>query len=384
MRKLTFSDKYLIPWLTLFSGLAISVVAVWYSVVGLVAIFAASATAIIIMGVVLEVGKLVTAVYLHRYWNMTVRWLKTYLSVAVIFLMFITSMGIFGFLSKAHIEQTALSDESTAQITTINERITRADAKIKRWQEEMDRLLQPATTNTVELVKGDTELLNNLRAQIDKEKTAIRQDYDPRIQALESRNNTSDSDTVRKDRDSKLAAVDKKHDRELKDIQYRINSARNAGKVKNADKRIKELEKFIDQEQKAIDSVTEDKMVFEKEYRKLEAEVGPIKYIAAFIYGENPDKNVLEQAVTWVIIMIIFVFDPLAVGLLIASQYAFLLARGEGTQPLDTKEDEVSVLKKDGKTKVIERVIEVEADVDDTTPEDIQALEREVENKLEK
>lgn len=384
MRKLTFSDKYLIPWLTLFSGLAISAVAVWYSVAGLVAIFAASATAIIIMGVVLEVGKLVTAVYLHRYWNMTVRWLKTYLSIAVVFLMFITSMGIFGFLSKAHIEQTALSDESTAQITTINEKITRADAKIKRWQEEMDRLLQPATTNTVELVKGDTELLNNLRAQIDKEKTAIRQDYDPRIQALESRNNTSDADAVRKDRDAKLAAVDKKHDRELKDIQYRINSARNAGKVKNADKRIKELEKFIDAEQKAIDSVREDKMVFEKEYRKLEAEVGPIKYIAAFIYGENPDKNVLEQAVTWVIIMIIFVFDPLAVGLLIASQYAFLLARGEGTQPLDTKEDEVSVLKKDGKTKVIERVIEVEADVDDTPPEDIQALEREIENKLEK
>lgn len=384
MRKLTFSDKHLLPWLTLFSGLAISAVAVWYSVAGLVAIFAASATAIIIMGVVLEVGKLVTAVYLHRYWNMTVRWLKTYLSIAVVFLMFITSMGIFGFLSKAHIEQTALSDESTAQITTINEKITRADAKIKRWQEEMDRLLQPATTNTVELVKGDTELLNNLRAQIDKEKTAIRQDYDPRIQALESRNNTSDADAVRKERDGKLAAVDKKHDRELKDIQYRINSARNAGKVKNADKRIKELEKFIDAEQKAIDSVREDKMVFEKEYRKLEAEVGPIKYIAAFIYGENPDKNVLEQAVTWVIIMIIFVFDPLAVGLLIASQYAFLLARGEGTQPLDTKEDEVSVLKKDGKTKVIERVIEVEADVDDTPPEDIQALEREVENKLEK
>ena len=92
----------------------------------------------------------------------------------------------------------------------------------------------------------------------------------------------------------------------------------------------------------------------------------------------------LEEAVRWVIIMIIFVFDPLAVGLLIASQYAFLLARGEGTQPLDTKEDEVSVLKKDGKTKVIERVIEVEADVDDTPPEDIQALEREIENKLEK
>ena len=120
-----------------------------------------------------------------------------------------------------------------------------------------------------------------------------------------------------------------------------------------------ELEKSIEAEQKKIDVVREDKMVFEKEYRKLEAEVGPIKYIAEFIYGESADKNMLEEAVRWVIIMIIFVFDPLAVGLLIASQYAFLLARGEGTQPLDTQENELSVLKKDGKTKVIERVIEV-------------------------
>ena len=383
MRKLTFSDKYLIPWLTLISGLSISAVAVWYSVAGLVAIFAASAVAIIIMGVVLEVGKLVTAVYLHRYWNMTVRWLKTYLSVAVLFLMFITSMGIFGFLSKAHIEQTSMSDEQSAQIQTIDEKITRSDAKIKRWQEEMDRLLQPATNNTVELIKGDQELLTNLRSQIEKEKASIRQDYDSRIQSLESRGNTSDATAVREERDGKLAAVDKKHSRELKDIQYRINQTRNSGKVKNADKRIAELTKLIDTEQKSIDSVREDKMVYEKEYRKLEAEVGPIKYIAEFIYGET-DKTILEKAVTWVIIMIIFVFDPLAVGLLIASQYAFLLARGEGVEPLDTKGDSLSVLKKDGKTKVIERVIEVEADIDDTPPDDIQELEQAIKDKTEK
>src|SRR5210317_1340265 len=122
--KTTFTDTYVIPFMTLLSGLSISAVAVWYSVAGLVAIFAASAVAIIIMGGVLEVGKLVTAVYLHRYWNMTVRWLKTYLSVAVIFLMFITSIGIFGFLSKAHIEQTALSSEATAQVDAIDEKLT--------------------------------------------------------------------------------------------------------------------------------------------------------------------------------------------------------------------------------------------------------------------
>ena len=143
------------------------------------------------------------------------------------------------------------------------------------------------------------------------------------------------------------------------------------------------MKKNIETEQLAIEVVRQDKLVYEKEYRKLEAEVGPIKYIAEFVYGTT-DKSILEKAVTWVIILIIFVFDPLAVGMLIASQYAFLLSRGEGLKPLDTKEDSLSVLKKDGKTKVIERVIEVEADVDDTTPKDIEQLEKEVEQKKEK
>jgi len=416
MRKLTFSDKYLIPWLTLFSGLSISAVAVWYSVAGLVAIFAASATAIIIMGVVLEVGKLVTAVYLHRYWNMTVTWLKNYLSIAVIFLMFITSMGIFGFLSKAHIEQTSLSEEQSAQIETIDEKITRSDAKIKRWQEEMDRLLSGNTGGETAIVAGDQDALKDLRATIKSEKDAIRKDADNRIKQAQDRRDAeikaaeplleawggeakynaevkkakdveqTESDEARADRDKKLAAIDKKYAKDLSALTKRIDSIRNESKskVKNIDKRVAELEKSIEAEQKKIDVVREDKMVFEKEYRKLEAEVGPIKYIAEFIYGESADKNMLEEAVRWVIIMIIFVFDPLAVGLLIASQYAFLLARGEGMKPLDTKEDSLSVLKKDGKTKVIERVIEVEADVDDTTPEDIEALEQEIKNKTEK
>jgi len=406
MRKLTFSDKYVIPNLTLLSGLSISAVAVWYSVAGLVAIFAASATAIIIMGVVLEVGKLVTAVYLHRYWQMTTRWLKTYLSVAVIFLMFITSMGIFGFLSKAHIEQTSLSQEQVAQIDTIDEKITRSDAKIKRWQEEMDRLLGGSTGGETAIVAGDTEALKDLRATIKSEKDAVRKDADSRIKQAQERRDAeieaakpllegwggeskynaevkkakdveqTESDEARADRDKKLAAIDKKYAKDIDALNKRINSVRNESKskVKNIDKRIAELEKNIEAEQKKIDVVREDKMVFEKEYRKLEAEVGPIKYIAEFVYGDIADKNMLEQAVRWVIIMIIFVFDPLAVGLLIASQYAFLFSRGEGVTPLNEKPVPP------GKVRVIKETL----DIDDTPPEDIQALEREIESKLEK
>ena len=105
--------------LTLITALAISAVAIYYSVAGLVAIFAAAALPIMIMGGTLEIAKLVTAVWLHKYWKQATWWLKTYLSVAVVVLMFITSMGIFGFLSKAHIEQPSASEESIARVESI-------------------------------------------------------------------------------------------------------------------------------------------------------------------------------------------------------------------------------------------------------------------------
>ena len=416
MQKPTFTDRFLIPWLTLISGLSISAVAVWYSVAGLVAIFAASALAIIIMGVVLEIGKLVTAVYLHRYWDMTTMWLKTYLSLTVVILMFITSMGIFGFLSKAHVEQTSLSQEQTAQVEVIDSKISRAENKITRWQDEIDRLLKTGnvSTNTV-LLDQDNELLKDLRKQIKEEKATVRTEADKRIKTAQDRRDKeieaakpllddwsgekkynaevlkakqteqNESSVARSTRDKKLKDIDKKYSKELAQVNKRIADARKGSTFKagEADKRIKVLEANIETEQQAIELVRGDKLEYEKEYRKLEAEVGPIKYIAEFVYGQT-DQSILEKAVTWVIIIIIFVFDPLAVGMLIASQYAFLLARGEGLKPIDTKEDSVSVLKKDGKTKVIERVIEVEGEVDDATPEDIKKLEKAVEQKKEK
>lgn len=394
----SFADK-LIPWMTLLSGLSISTVAVWYSVVGLVAIFAASATAIIIMGVVLEIGKLVTAIWLHRNWKFATGWLKTYLTLAVLFLMFITSMGIFGFLSKAHIEQTSMSQEQTAQVEVIDEKIIRSDAKITRWQDEIDRLLKTGNVSTDSALLGqDTEQLKELRKQIKEEKTTIRNEADKRIKTAQDRRDKeikaalpllddwggekkynaevlkakqteqNESSVARSTRDKKIKDIDKKYSKELAQVNKRISEARKGStkKAGNADKRIKELEANIETEQQAIELVREDKLVYEKEYRKLEAEVGPIKYIAEFVYGES-DKTILEKAVTWVIILIIFVFDPLAVLLLIASQYSFQSLRNGGPG-----------------TKVIERTFEVEADVNTDTPEDIAKLEKKVKTKLEK
>ena len=148
-----------IAWLTLLTALTISGVAIFYSVSGLAAIFSAAVIPIIIMGGVLEVSKLVTAVWLHRYWEQATWWLKYYLATAVLVLMFITSMGIFGYLSKAHIEQTSAGEESIAQVTQIeseisrlNNLITRADEKIKALEideKELDWYLDTRRFGTV-------------------------------------------------------------------------------------------------------------------------------------------------------------------------------------------------------------------------------------------
>jgi len=356
--------------LTLLSALTISAVAIYYSVAGLAAIFAAAVIPIIIMGVALEVGKLVTAVWLHRYWSQATWWLKTYLSVAVFVLMFITSMGIFGFLSKAHIEQTSLSQEQVALIETLEDKETRSQAKIDRWRGELDRLLKGEDVRVDSLITSEQDNLDKIYARIKSEKDAFRADAkfeieqqqlrieqaqerrDAEIAAAEKKfegtlgGTKAYEDAVKKAKDNELSvasraqaeilkintqldtdlkAVDDKYAKEIADINKRINDLRNQAnnKTQDIEGRITELEGFIETEQKTIDEVNEEKFGYEKQYRKLEAEVGPIKYIAEFIYGEQADTNLLEAAVRWVIIIIIFVFDPLAVLLLIASQYTF-------------------------------------------------------------
>jgi len=552
--------------LTMFIALCISAVAIYYSVAGLVAIFAAAAIPIIIMGGVLEVGKLVTAVWLHRYWSKAAWWMRTYLSVAVVVLMFITSMGIFGFLSKAHIEQTSAAQEQVAQLERMEEEIVRqqeiiaraeqriakgeTDAdkqdvgiqdKIDREQERIDSAYtrrQPsideqqaiitaqetALANRVavyedEIISLDTELtrLNGLveeyraelanasvasvEQQVQPYRDQISQldvdlerintqanEYEQRISSVEADTSavdpileqirateelivvttnklqsterdkikegqavigvTSDGlfgsntrralatwveaqqariqqlqaqevelrtraqdavdterarltelvkdlrgtqtqriderkqalldtiDRIRSDAasglESQRAGIQSKIDsvlntdipanREARKIaQTTITELRNQedprietaraeiariravaeDEIANAQAVIEklraqiqvgenaDLDTLIDEQNtrikaanNEIDRIIEEKFKLEAEARKLEAEVGPVKYIAEFVYGEA-DRDILEEAVRWVILTIIFVFDPLAVMLLIAAQYTF-------------------------------------------------------------
>ena len=387
--------------LVLLSALSISAVAIYYSIAGLVAIFAAAAIPIMVMGTVLEVGKLVTAVWLHKYWGKAVWWLKTYLSVAVVVLMFITSMGIFGYLSKAHIEQTSASIETTEKITQLETEIARYTGIVERAEQKIDKA-ENAGAN-----KNDT-----IQDQIDREQKRIDTAYD-RIQPLvQEQQNLIQQEIIRKDKkiepylaqvsniDSDLQTLSDLLNRRDKESIRRLQSivgtrvdgtygSRTAKQVENyrdgliakresilttisqieekdspiitaANEEIKRLRNIAEQEiadsnkvinklrseignvvttdstdfidaellkiknaNVEIELLTEEKYKIEAEYRKLEAEVGPIKYIAEFVYGEEADRDLLEEAVRWVIILIIFVFDPLAVLLLIASQYTF-------------------------------------------------------------
>jgi len=474
--------------LTLLTALSISAVAIYYSVAGLVAIFAAAALPIMIMGGVLEVSKLVTAVWLHRYWKQATWWLKSYLSIAVFVLMLITSMGIFGFLSKAHIEQTSASEESVAKVEVIQSEIDRnlgiigraenrirtlestgtgADANIQsqidKEQERIDKafdriqpaiaqqnkIIEDARANDANRTKPYEDQLTNIQAEITRLETTARE-YEDKIANLSADtsavqplldqikkieeeiirvtnqlqsteqaqiragqaiigvtsdglfgNNTREAlakwvaaqqdriaqvqGDISKLRSDATGTVDKERERlagvvsdirnkqipALKDRELSmlgkidevrqtespvINTARDEIKRlrKTAEDQVAKSQELItrlqqqlansdnaDQIQKDIDeqndrirtasleieNLTEEKIALEAEYRKLEAEVGPIKYIAEFIYGEQADKNMLEEAVRWVIIVIIFVFDPLAVLLLIASQYTFEFRR---------------------------------------------------------
>ena len=235
--------------ITFLSAISISVIAAGYSIVGLSTLFAGAVVPIIAMGSALEVGKLVAASWLYNNWrNKLVPYtIKMYLTFAVIVLIFITSMGIFGFLSKAHLDQVQPTSSNNIKIELIDKQIKQEELIIERSQKTL------------------TLLDKTLEKYIDLEYVT---------RGLKER---------------------EKQKEEREALQLAIN---------NASDKIAEL--------------TDKKAVLELEQDKIEAEVGPIKYVAELIYGDNA-KDHFDKAVRWVIIVLIFVFDPLAVLLLIAA-----------------------------------------------------------------
>jgi hypothetical protein len=255
--------------LTLLVAIMLSSVAAWYSIQGLMAIFAAAVFPIIVMGGSLEFAKVVTTVWLHKYWNRADWVMKAYLVPAVVALALLTSMGIFGFLSKAHSDQSLISGDVGAKIAVYDQKIETANANIV----------------------ANRKALEQMDAQVDQllGRTADDKGANRAVQ-------------VRKQQKSERA---------------RLNQE-------------------IQDDQALIAKTNEEAAPVRAEVRKVEAEVGPIKYIAALIYGDNPNGDLLERAVRWVIILIVLVFDPLALTLMLAAQSSYKwLEEDEEAEKLD-------------------------------------------------
>lgn len=238
-------------YLLFLSALSLSAIAEYYAIMGLMAIFSGAPYSIAIMGGVLGLSKIVVTSWLYQNWDRTTILLKTYFVSAITILMLLTSMGIFGFLSKAHLDQGVTSGDVAAKVAIIEEKIN----------------VQKENINAAR--KTISQLDSQVNAALDRSTSEAGADRSASIRRGQARERT----------------------RLLEDIA----SA-----------------------QKAIATLNEEKAPIAVELRKVEAEVGPIKYIAALIYEDNPDANTLEKAVRVMILLIVFVFDPLAVLMFIA------------------------------------------------------------------
>ena len=261
----------ILSYWTLAVALSLSLVAAWYSIIGLTAIFAAAVFPIIIMGGIMEVAKVTVTLWLHEYWQYCKRSMKIQLTFSVIVLMFITSMGIFGFLSKAHLDQAVPTGDVAAKVQILDEKI-----KTER-----------------DTIESSRRALSQLDSAVDQ--------------------------TMARSNDEKGAE---------RAVQIRRNQARERNALQNE----------IANAQKKIAAYNEERAPIASELRKVEAEVGPIKYIAALIYGDNPDANLLEKAVRWVIIILVLVFDPLAIMMVLAATESIRWER-QGKRGIDFEED---------------------------------------------
>ena len=390
---------------TITVALAVSAVAAYYSIIGLTAIFAAAVIPVIIMGVALEVAKITTAVWLHTYWNSAAPLIKWYLTTATIILMVITSMGIFGFLSKAHIEQNANSGSMVAQIERVDQEINRsnkiiirantaidsvalgvddADTAIQARITTQERLIADTTSRLETDITTQNQLVSSIGgADLRAQQTLIRTQRRELSDAIQSNDVRllqqlvgADVDGVQgagtnravtlyttnlDQRQAELTtAIQQQADdpqveisrEEITRLQQTANAeigraqdAINAFRtqlisVTTADNTdvIAQQELIINSANDEISQLLNRKFDLQGQLRILEVEVGPVKYIAELVYGEsNPD--VLESAVRWVILLLVVVFDPLALVLVIAG-----LSMLHRTKPDDTPDDTLPVV----------------------------------------
>ena len=382
--------------MTLFSALAVSAVAAYFSIVGLIAIFSALPMSILAMGVVLEIAKLVTASWVYQYWERIQFMMKTYMILAVVVLSLITSIGIFGFLSKAHMDQAASAGDAGAEVTRIEQLVERERGKIESLEERIARIDNGGTLDVTDSIQQQEEIrdtaweriqgdIDYAEEQIDKIRTSLESDLaieQSKLDGLDAivasyttqgttgnafsrTDNVAKGLEVRESQKAERDAIDLKM-KELRDYseaqiagyrnqisQYRADTQATIDSANEEINRLRDNEsnaqvgrdEQIDSLQAQIDDIfirisdyNED--LFEKRsiVRQLDNEVGPVKYIAQLLYGQSGTAAV-DSAVQIVIMLLIFVFDPLAIILVIAANLSFKERRGNRITAVSMPED---------------------------------------------
>ena len=368
------------------AAISLSGVAGYYSVIGLTTIFSSAFIPVLIMAGTLETSKVITASWLYNNWRNTPFLLKSYLTAAVIVLMFITSLGIFGFLSKAHVEQAAANAEQQAQILRISQEIDQQTATIASAKQKIanagkgdevsnaaisariddaNKVIDSANSRMQPQIDEQQKIIDDAAAKVelrvssiqsqisdvDKQvanldaiiKSLIDQKYATKAQAKQTEQKAA-RDELAKQKSNLLAQIDAmrqapdpvadaakaeitrlrgKVEEEVKQTRAVIDQLTaklsQGGDTARIQADIDAQSAIINAAEAKIEILNADKFTLETEGRKLEAETGPIKYIAQAMYGNVVDQNILEHAVRWIIVLIIVVFDPLALLMLIAA-----------------------------------------------------------------
>jgi len=335
------------------SGVSISLVAAYFSIIGLATMFPGSKEAIIIMGAVLEIGKLVAAVWLHKNWHDAFRFLRFYLLIAVLVLSGITSMGIFGFLSKSHVEHTASIEKEQAIISQIDSKIERKELFISQRKDLLSQISQNNSSENegddevikrldlrIQSIKDEEssllEIQNNILKDLDSEESRLDKDLESSktVSGFFRSNNFNKINESQKESRSKIqsersSALEKieqvKKDTlsKIEVIRTQIDSIQFSDKSKTSNSKVEEYQKQIEDSYDEISVLENQKFEYGSALRALEVEIGPIKYVIGALEEWLTLSVGVEQAVRIIILILIFVFDPLAILLIIAASITY-------------------------------------------------------------
>tara|TARA_R110002020_G_scaffold140320_1_gene311762 strand:+ start:6391 stop:7566 length:1176 start_codon:yes stop_codon:yes gene_type:complete len=354
------------------SAISISLTAAYFSIVGLATMFPGSKEAIIIMGAVLEVGKLVAAVWLHKEWHSAFKFIRNYLLIAVVVLSVITSMGIFGFLSRSHVEHTASIEKEQALVSQIEAKIEREKEFISKKNELINKIESRQSSsagNKDETISRLTDRIKEIKEEselaIKEQKDSINK-YELRIKELDKQleeskssglfsNNKNYNKIISKQKEERESISSLISGHEDKSTEVRSKSLESINKIReqidsansekdvviNVDPNISKYTLEVDGAYNRIAELENQSFEYGQGLRALETEMGPITYIVEAIKDWTGADLDTGKGIRIVIITLIFVFDPLAILLLIAAtmSYAELKRKKEeGNLPPDVRE----------------------------------------------